>query len=111
MDWATALVLWTPVSVALLALFLLVLLVVAILAYGNRIVIVTWFRARWVETSTAHARTVAISTTSAWLIGEAGIPGVEPVSFTLVKAGWLAALAMFIKSDATPNPSAAGPSA
>ena len=112
MDWVTALVLWTPVSVAILVLFIVVLLVVAILVWGNRAGLVGWFTARLAEGSTKHAYTVALSTTAAWLLDLAGmLPAGEHVPFALVRVGWLIALALFIKPDAQTNPSGAGPAA
>lgn len=105
MDWMTVFMLWTPVSVALLLLFLLVVLVAAILVYFNRVPVVAWFQARLTESSTAHAFNLALTTTSAWLLDMAGaLPADQHVPFLLVKAGWLIALALFIKSDAGGNP-------
>jgi len=110
MDWPTALVLWTPISVALLALFCLAVFVVAGLTHAFRSQICAWFAARWVEQSSAHARTIAITTTAAYVGSRLGIPSVDPVSLTLVTTGWAWALWQFIKPDMSPNPPPAGPS-
>ncbi len=113
MDWFTALVLWTPISVALLVFFFLALFVVAVLVWGNRTAVIAWFNARMAEASTKQAYTLALGTTSAWLIDLAGmLPAGDHVPVGLVRAGWLFALALFIKPDAqSTNPRNAAPAA
>lgn len=110
MDWVSALVLWTPVSVALLGLWLAALFASAVLIFVHRTAVGVWFLARWNESSTANARILALTTTSGWLLDLAGmLPAGEHISFRLVELGWLAAAALFIKPDAKQNPFPAGP--
>jgi hypothetical protein len=96
---------WTPVSVAALALFLLLVTISAVLVYVFRAQVGAWFSARWNENSTAHARTVAWSSTLTYIGGRIGLT--PPVPWQATGLLWLTAAAMFIKADA--NSSASKP--
>jgi len=105
LDIYTAVVLWTPISVGLLAAYLLAVIALAVLLFVNRVAVGTWFNARLQETSTKHAFNVALTTTSSWLFDLAGmLPAGDHMPFKLVEFGWLVALALFIKPDASANP-------
>lgn len=94
---------WTPLAVAFLLLFGLVLVVLSVIIYMNRVVVCAWFNARWGEKSSAEARTIAIWTTGYYAASRLGIPEVEPISLSLCLVGWARAAWKFIRPDG-PSP-------
>lgn len=104
MDWATNLQVFTPVSIALMFTYLVILGFLAFWAWSNRDAIKGWFLARVAESNSQDAIGTAINTSVLCLVGAAPISSLASL--------WAGCLCLFLKPEPKPaNPPPAGPSA